>query len=275
MILVSLALATEHPASADCADQVLHYGSWRATPSQQWDYRAERLTLLGAEHVRDPSHSQFPRIVAAFREAAPTLIFFEGPDRGIGNDADETIRTRGESGYVRFLAHQANVPTRSLEPSPGQQIGLLMGQFPADQVLLFFVLRETARLRERDHLSGPALDSAVSSLLSRSADMARGGGMALPFSDLAGLEAAARRYWPDRDWRSFPANWFAPAAAGTDSGGLFLAAVNRADSTNRDRHMVRQMVDAVRSGERVFAVVGRNHVPMQAPALACALPPRP
>lgn len=36
-------------------------------------------------------------------------------------------------------------------------------------------------------------------------------------------------------------------------------------------HMVAVLAEAVREGERAFAVVGRNHVPMQAPALRCAL----
>ncbi len=35
--------------------------------------------------------------------------------------------------------------------------------------------------------------------------------------------------------------------------------------------MLEVISDAVLDGGRVFAVVGRNHVPMKAPALRCAL----
>ena len=53
-----------------------------------------------------------------------------------------------------------------------------------------------------------------------------------------------------------------------------MGAINRASSEFRNRHMYAVLAGAARSGERVFAVVGRNHVPMQAPALACALAAR-
>ena len=55
------------------------------------------------------------------------------------------------------------------------------------------------------------------------------------------------------------------------TGGRFMAAINAASSEVRDIHMYRVLARAARSGEWVFAVVGRNHVPMQAEALRCAL----
>ena len=35
--------------------------------------------------------------------------------------------------------------------------------------------------------------------------------------------------------------------------------------------MYKVLTKAVREGNRVFAVVGRNHIPMQEPALRCTL----
>ena len=147
----------------------------------------------------------------------------------------------------------------------------LLAAHPIDQVNLFFVLREAARLRDREGAVGQALDRAVGTLIARSSEMARSGGLSLPVTDLASLDSSVRRYWPDRDWRALPADWFSPAAEDAATGGLFLGAINRTDSMNRDRHMVRQLAAAARRGLRVFVVVGRNHVPMQAPALDCAL----
>lgn len=277
MLLFVIAAAAAQPAAdADCMSRILDYASWREAPGQQWDYRwsggdRTSLVVIGAEHQRDPEHPQFQRIAAAFTEASPTLVFYEGPDRGVGEGAQDTIRSAGESGYARFLAAAHNVPARSLEPNPGQQIAMLLRAHPIDRVMLFFVLREAARLRNREQLSGQALDDAVSSLLGRMAPMGQRAGLTLPFTDVAGLQSAAARYWPGRDWRSLPGDWFSPLADDAQTGGVFIGAINRADSNNRNQHMVRQLVEAARSGERVFAVVGRNHVPMQAPALACAL----
>lgn len=277
MLLLLAAAAVAAQAAADrCEARVLDYSGWRAAPDQAWDYRwsggeGGALTILGAEHQRDPAHPQFARIASAFTEAAPNLVFFEGPDRGLGIDAEDTIRTRGESGFARFLAHSAQAEARSLEPSPGAQMGMLLTAHPIDQVNLFFVLREAARLRDREGLAGGALDQAVGALIARSTEMARAAGVALPISDLASLEASVRHYWADRDWRTLPSAWFSPGADDQATGGLFLGAINRTDSMNRDRYMARQLAAAARSGRRVFVVVGRNHVPMQAPALDCAL----
>ena len=267
--------ALTQPALDACFARMPDYGAWREAPGQQWDYRwtgeAGAVTILGAEHQRDPAHAQFPRFSAAFAEAQPTIALFEGPDRGVDSSEEATIRNMGESGQLRFLARAAGVPVRSLEPSPGQQLGMRLAQYPIDQVLLFFTLREAARLRDRESLSGAALDGAVGTLLQRVSQMGSGAGLTLPFTDVPGLDRAAARYWPNRDWRTFPASWFSPGANDSETGGQFLGAINRSDSANRDRHMVREIATAARRGERVFAVVGRNHVPMQAPALDCAL----
>jgi hypothetical protein len=278
--MMLLAAAAAQQAGGSCDARVLDYASWREAPGQQWDYRwsgpaDKALTILGAQHLRDPADSQFDRIARAFADTRPTLAFFEGPDRGVAEDAGETIRSRGESGYLRFLAARAGIAARSLEPSPGQQLAMLLGAHPLDQVNLFFVLREAIRLRDREGRSGAALDQAVSQLIARSAQMAAGANLTLPVTDLAALDAAVRHYWPGRDWRTLPAQWIAPGADDARTGGVFLGALNRSDSMNRDRHMARQLVEAVRAGNRVFVVVGRNHVPMQAPALDCALHPAP
>ena len=274
-MLTILTFAATLAGAAPAACDVLDYTDWKEAPGQRWDYRwpaeSPKLAILGAEHLRDPAHPQFPRIAAAFAEAKPTIAFFEGPDRGTREGAEATIRETGESGYLRLLARQAGIKAQSLEPSPVEQVKTLSAQFPVDQVALFFVLRETARLRDREGLQGEALDKAVAALLQKMQPLGQAAGVALPFADTAGVQAAFARYWPGRDYKSADARWFSPTAVDAETGGIFTGAINRADSSNRDRHMVRLIAAAVKAGERPFVVVGRNHVPMQAPALDCLL----
>lgn len=275
-LMVALMAGAAPSPTEPCTARVLDYGSWKETLAQQWDFRwpeagPARLTMIGAEHSRTPDHPQFARISKAFAKADPTIAYFEGPDRGGAEDAEQTIRDMGESGYVRFLAKQAGKPVGSLEPSPVEQIAALLAKHPADQVYLFFILREAARMRDREGKAGPALDDSVAMLLLRAQALAAKAGKPLPFDDVAGLQSAARGYWPARDWRTIPGDWFSPLAEDEQTGGRFLGAVNRSDSHNRNVHMVALLAKAVREGQRPFVVVGRNHVPMQAPALACAL----
>jgi hypothetical protein len=277
-LALAAALITADPAAvAACESRLLVYEGWTEAPDTRWslDLGAPgggRLVYVGAEHSRDPTAPQFAAIETAFAEARPTVVFYEGPDRGLGADARDTIETRGESGYARWLAAQGGARVARLEPSPVDQLQALTARFPADQVMLFFVLREAVRLRDREHLSGAALDEAVARLLGQASGLAQAAGFEAPFSDLAGLEAAYRRHFADGpDWRAAPDYWFQPSADDAETGGRFMGAINAASSAFRNVHMYRVLSRATLDGERVFAVVGRNHVPMQAPALECAL----
>ncbi len=275
-ILAASTILAADPVAA-CESRLLSYAGWRESPDTAWSLDIDggvggRLTYVGARHSRDAADPQFAEIEAAFRAASPTVVFYEGPDRGVGVDGPDTITTRGESGYVRWLAGKGGARIAPLEPSPVDLFAGLTDRFPADQVELFFVLREAVRLREREGLPPEALSDAVATMLSRLAGMTAAAHVDAPFADLDGLEAAYGRYWNDgSDWRAAPAAWFDPLADDATTGGRFMAAINAATSEARNAHMYRVLSRAVRSGDRVFAVVGRNHVPMQAEALRCAL----
>lgn len=267
---VLLAAATPQP----CEARIVDYRGWRAAKRQKWDLSlASRgggaLSIVGAQHSRDPDDPQFARIAAAFAKARPTLVFFEGPDRGTADAARAAITEGGESGYVRFLAKGAAIPARSLEPSPIDQAAALATLHSGDRVVLFYVLREAARLRDREGRSGEALDAAVIALLGRMKPLLAKAGIATTVTDLPSLSAAASREWPGRDWHALPGGWFAPDAM--IPAAKFLPEINAADSAFRNRHMTRLFAEAAIRRERVFVVVGRNHVPMIAPALRCAL----
>lgn len=200
ILAVSVALAAD-PVGA-CEGRLLSYADWRESADTVWNLNivAEsggRLTYFGARHSRDPVDPQFAGIEAAFRVAAPTVVFHEGPDRGVGADGPDTIASRGESGYVRWLALQDGARVASLEPSPIDQFKALSERYPADQVELFFVLREAVRLRDREHLAPEALESAVAAMLVRLVGIGAGAGLDLPFTDLDGLQAVYAAYWAD------------------------------------------------------------------------------
>lgn len=266
------------PNFAACEAQLVHYAGWREEPDQQWSFTTTSadgasIFLFGAKHSRDPSSFQFPAIAAAFASQRPTVVFYEGPDRGLAANADEVIRTQGESGYVRFLAGRAGLKAVSLEPPPTELLATLRGRFDADSVMLFFVLQEAARLRDREQLSGAALDEAVAALLKRAIPLAQKAGLRTSIIDLESLSAASRQHWPAIDWDKLPSDWFAPGQ-GPDEA-KFLPAINTAVSEARDLHMFRRFMAATAGSGRVFVVVGRNHVPMIAPALECAFKRRP
>lgn len=257
-----------------CADEVRSHADWLADPDSTWSLAigsgsGAALRYVGAAHSDDPTDPQFQAIASAWEDARPTRAFFEGPDRGIADTREETIERFGESGYVRYLAARDSVPVATLEPSPFDEAAYLRERFPEEQVALFYLLREASRLRERKEMDGPAIEAAIGDLLARAREM---GLLRGEVDTVEALDRAYRRYWSEpAEWWRAPVAWFDPLRASAETGGIFTNDVNRASSRYRDLHMARLLVETVASGERVIAVVGRNHVPLQAPAIVCAL----
>lgn len=285
-----LCLAGTGPGRADpsppgsrleaCARALVDPRAWRAASGQSWDLFLERpeggaLAYLGAEHYRPPEDPQFDRMAAVFAGVNPTVAFYEGPPpdagRPPGPDRREAIRGAGEPGWVRLLAARANVPARSLEPDQASLLRALAERFPPEQVELFYLLRPTAQLKERFGADADVLRASMARRLPAQVEAARRAGIEAPIRTPEALQAAYARYWPGQDWTDARLAWFNPLLDDAETGGVFLAAVNAAENRLRNRHMYEVLAGAVLNGERVFAVVGRNHVPLQAPALRCAV----
>lgn len=259
---------------ATCSEKLVAYADWPKVkdPVFSLDLNGKtggRLYYFGAEHVTDPANPQFEAIERAWNTLRPTVAYYEGPNRPLAETRDETIKQTGESGFLRFLAKRDGVPIASLEPSPLEEAAHIMRKFPAEQVMLFYVLRETARLRERRKLPEAELKAAVAQLLERVSKMK---GFEGAFTNLDELERAYRKYWTSpANWWEAPQQWFAPGKSSKETGGIFTNDINTMSSEYRNRHMYRSLAGATLEGKRVFAVVGRNHVPMQIPALRCAI----
>jgi hypothetical protein len=259
---------------AQCSEKLIPYAEWDGTknPIRRQDLVSSskgRLYYFPAGHSTDPADSQFREIEQAWSKVKPTIAFYEGPNRPIAATRDETIKQAGESGFVRFLATRDGIPFLTLEPSPQDEAAFIMQKFSPEQVKLFYVLREAQRLRERRKLPEAELKSAITQLLERASQIK---GIGSVINNLDELDAAYRRYWksPEHWWQA-PSAWFDPLNSSTNTGGIFTNEINRMSSEYRNRHMYEILARAALEGKRVFAVVGGNHVPMQEPALRCAL----
>ena len=259
---------------ARCSEKLNPYSEWHKikTPAFSLDLAAPsegRLYYFGAQHSSDPADPQFAEIEKVWNKLKPTVAFYEGPNRPIAATRDETIKQAGESGFVRFLAARDGIPIVSLEPSPQDEVNFILKRFSPEQVTLFFVLRETSRLRERRKLSETELRAAVAQLLERASQMKI---LADPITSLDELDAAYRRYWKNPPhWWQAPSAWFDPLKSSAETGGIFTNEINQMSSGYRDQHMYTVLATAALEGKKVFAVVGRNHVATQADALRCAL----
>lgn len=225
------------------------------------------LYYYGASHSDDPSHPQFDEIERAYDGFQPTVVFYEGPARPIAATWEETIGRYGESGFLRFLAERDGLAIERLEPDPVAEMQYVLQSFTPEEAMLFYVLREAARLRERKEMGEQEIEDAIAAQLERAGSL-----METPIASIADLEAAYLQHWSEPEaWWMAPSDWFVPTPDSVETGGRFTNAVNRASSHFRNLHMYRVLTEAVLGGERVFAVVGPNHDPMQADAVRCAV----
>ncbi len=257
-----------------CDQLLVRHQDWKETPGTEWNLRLGSsgqgaLFYYGARHEDDPADPQFGEISRLFESFRPTVIFYEGPDRGIAETGPETIARFGESGYIRFLASKAAIRTMGLEPAFPDTYRYLISRFPQEQVDVYMLTKEAMRLRTRKDFTRDQLITEISNMLTAVPKML---GMEISIRSVESLDQAFRKYWGGKlEWWQAPGEWFDPNKNSVETGGIFTNEVNAVSSDYRDVHMYRMIATQVNRGERVMAVVGRNHVPLQAPALKCAI----
>lgn len=269
--ILLLAFAAGSAGAAPCSERLIPY----TVPIEKPEYQlslvsgAGQLAYFGARHSSDPEDTQFAEIERQWNAQRPQIAFYEGPNRPVPAGREDAIRQTGESGFVRWLAARDGVQLGRLEPEPRDETAHLLKHFSAEQVGLFFTLREAARLRERRNMDEAGITRAIDQLLERAAGL---GLNAIPFRTSADVAQAYRRYWQvPAQWWQAPSRWFDPAAKSADTGGVFTNEVNALSSAFRNITMVERLAAAVREGKKVFAVVGRDHVSHQADALRCTI----
>jgi hypothetical protein len=261
---------------ASCASRVRLQVEARNDPTSPFTLDLQggegtRLVYFGiAAHTFDPNHPQYAAMEKAWRELRPTEAYFEGTGNFVGDTLAASLAQSGEPGLVRFLARQDGIPVRSLEPTQDEEVAALLPTFTAEQVTLFYATRTVANTRDRRHLDRAALQPVIDQAL---ASVRRSRQLAAVFPDVDAYRAAYRRWFPGLEPETAPNDWFDPIHTSAETGSRFFNDVNRATSYLRDQHMYELLARAWRPGARIFAEVGRDHIPAQAPALMCATAP--
>src|SRR5713101_9186249 len=216
------------------------------------------LLLYGAEHTVDPKNPQVADIENRWAAFQPTVAYNEGGNPPTFEDFREAVQTYGEAGLVRSLAGRDQVAVATFEPPFDEEVAYLLKTYTPQQLKVFYALRQVTEERSRKATS--SLEDRISSWLSR---YLPAHGLNNSPNTLAELGAACKKLFPElTDWHEVPEEWFGPRKSGHYTNEL------ASDSGNfRNRYIFRLLVDRVRRGDRVFAVIGSSHVVMLEPAL--------
>jgi len=168
------------------------------------------------------------------------------------------VRAYGEAGLVRFLAGRDQVPVGTFEPPFDEEVAYLLKTYTPQQLKVFYALRQVTEERSREAPS--SVDDRINSWLSRYLPAQ---GLRNPPNNVNELDAACKKLFPElTDWHQVPEEWFGPRKSGHYTNKL------AGDSGDfRNRYIFRLLVNRVKRGDRVFAVIGSSHVVVLEPAL--------
>ena len=226
------------------------------------------LVYLGVRHTSDPADRQLGELEREMRRFRPTLVLYEGDSKAVGKDRRDTVKRYGEAGLLRYLARELGVPARSFDAGADEAILFLSQRFEPEEVKIFFVLREIWLLRDRQGKSDREVRELAGRIITGEL-LPRLPRVLMTEEDFS--RAFARRWPPSVRWTRPRSEWFDPYRDAGSSGGVFTNRLEQAVTVYRDLYMYRTVAQAVARGERVFAVAGSGHLPIQEPALRCAL----
>lgn len=224
------------------------------------------ITYFGVVNSHDASHAQFAQLRQAVAATKPTLLVVEKPDLGTDGTEAATIASKGVPGFARLLAQQHQVPTERLD-NPEAEYAYLRAKLPAEQLKLYYLLRETRRFRQSTGADKAQTVRFMKQLLAQSATF-------LPGTDgtihsVAELAAAFQQHCPSGgQWWDAPATYFCPQAATLYPTGSFVRTVNDAINEYRARYVYAPLAARAAAGERILVVTSCDQLPAapEAPA---------
>jgi hypothetical protein len=227
---------------------------------------APSITYFGVVNSQDAHHEQYAQLRQVFETFKPTLIIVEKPDLGTADTEAATIASKGAAGYARLLAQQHQVPTERLD-NPEAEYEYLRTKIDAEQLKLYYLLREAHNYRERTGGSRAMSKKAMQQLINNSSYFVPGTEHVI--RNVAELAKAFRTHCPDGgQWQDAHSAYFCPqAAVGLYPSGSFAHTLGSAISDYREQHVYSKLAARADAGERILVVMSCNQLP-SAPAAA-------
>jgi hypothetical protein len=224
------------------------------------------ITYFGVVNSQDAQHEQYAQLRQVFETYKPTLVVVEKPDLGTAGTEVATIESKGAAGYARLLAQQHQVPTERLD-DPTAEYAYLLTKVDAQQLKLYYLLREARRFQQRTGAGRALTVKAMRQLIAQSASFVPGTEHTI--RSVEELAAAYRTFCPDGgQWWQAPSAYFCPqAAVGLYPSGSFAHTLGSAISAYREQQVYSKLAARAAAGERILVVMSCDQLP-SAPAAA-------
>lgn len=250
---------------------------WHKTP---YIFKLEagnkKVYYFGTRHTRDPKDPILLEIERAFLESGPDVVFVEGVnvkgdkkafDEKIKNSPQEDLIPKmGESGSLLKLAIEKNIDWHCPEPTDEELYKHLVGNFSADYIFaweIFHLLPQYNRLMKHEGFEqyvAPFIDRFKQSTNCSGFDYSYDRAIAI------GKEVLGKNIDVENDPDALdyidPIPW--PEKKNKQT---ILNQISRASSLFRDKKIVGDIADALRTHNNILILYGASHAVMQEPAL--------
>ena len=216
------------------------------------------LLYFGVLHTQHANSPQIHEIKKRWREFRPDVVFTEGGIWPLEISLKTAVEKHGEQGLVRYLCRRDGIIIKSLEPRREQETFLLLKHFSAEQIKVFYILRQALLQR----IMGREINDIryVHRILKR---LSAGPFAKTKLNTIRHFELCVSHMFPGlENWRLIPESYFYSSEPGS-----WLSRMFRMVNDIRNHSMIRKIMKQVKRGKRVFAVAGRSHVVMQEPVL--------
>lgn len=204
------------------------------------------LVLFGSEHTLDRAHPQMPLIEQAWDDLQPSVALVEGRLGFWVGGFGDSVTAYGEFGLTNELARRDDVEVYSWEPTREAEVEIVLRDFAAKRVALFYVLRPVFSGQRH------GIDNADAYVAPFLEERTTWPGLENTLGAIDDIDAMWKADFPDEpDWR-----------VTSDEFGLpgYLADIAGASSAARDQHFAQIILDlVVNKKERVFAIAGSSH----------------
>jgi hypothetical protein len=202
------------------------------------------FVFFGAHHTGNPNDPQMAQIEQQWKAFKPTVALHEGRQRSFYDvPVLEPLKGLSEVEKLHNLATRSGVKIYTLEPAFDDEVAALLKKWSPEEVATYFVLRGYW-----SEAKGDVREDIAKELIGKRTDVEGLRGSLKAPSD---IDRVWKKAYPNAgDWRT---------TKGEPEDG-YLAEMSDASRVVRGEHMARVLIDLVRRGERVFAVVGSGHV---------------
>jgi len=205
------------------------------------------VLVAGIAHTKDPEDPQFDTLNMAWNNFQPTVALVESRLGLCLAWFKIPVKLFGENGETARLAKNKGIPLYTWEPDKESEIQMLLAEFPAKQLALFYSLRPYFSNIRFGKPADP--DAVMQTYIDSRTDH---NGLRGLIPNVEAIDSIWQKDFPNLpDWRDTSDEWGWPEG--------YLSGIANRTNMIRDIHLVESIVDLTRKGERVFATMGASH----------------